>query len=146
MKKPELGKRLLPLLDIILILLAFFIILPNGIVTKEKLELGSLREKNQDLQHRLSYLRWKYGDKTEIAPFYNRLTVLVAGKELEIGNRTIPPNQWPKVLAKEVRDKKIDLVMIQIVRQGEKKTRYGAIKQLAKILDSLNVIHIFELQ
>ena len=147
MKRPELGKRLLPLLDIILILLAFFIILPHGIVTSEKIELSSLKQKNTSLTNQLNYYKWKYGkQKTRVQKLYKTMELTISSNKLYINSKLIKEDSWYEKLERKILSQDISFVIIKIFDIAGKPTRAGSVKKLENVLDKLNVIHIIELK
>ena len=147
MKRPELGKRLLPLLDIILILLAFFIILPHGIVTSEKLELSSFKKKNTKLNNQLNYYKWKYGkQKTSVQKLYKTMELTISSNQLYTNSKLIKDEMWFETLERKILSQDINFVIIKIFDIAGKPTRAGTVKKLENVLDKLNVIHIIELK
>lgn len=78
MKKPEIGKRLVPLLDLIFLLLIFFLILPHGVHSRQLLQIDQLKQEKQEIKaesqsrdremkRELEYYRSQYGSQDESA-------------------------------------------------------------------------------
>ena len=144
-KRPDIGKRLLPLLDIIMILLAFFIVLPHGIKSRELVQIETLKSKNQEMARKLAYYQWQYGTlKKTGQKVYRTLTITVSSNELYLDNQKVPPAQWPSQLQKRVTESGADFVMVQVFDVAGKYTERETITTIEKLLDGLQIIHIIE--
>lgn len=143
MKKPDIGKRLLPLLDIIFILLAFFIILPHGIKSNEIAENKFLKKKNKQVANKLEYYDWKYNAlKKKSNKVYNILKLTLSSNKLYIGVESIKDSKWNHVIARKIEDENINFVIIAITDIAGQSTRLGTVRKLEKLLDTFKVIHI----
>lgn len=145
MKKPDIARRMLPLMDIIFLLLAFFIILPHGIVTNEKIQIESLQDKSEHLKREVNYYQWKYGDlKVEGGKIYKTMTLNVTSNELYLDSDRVPKELWEAELRQKIEASKINFVFLKISDIPGKLTSVQNIEFLQKILSDLEVIHIVE--
>ena len=144
-KRPEIGKRLLPLLDIIMILLAFFIILPHGIKSRELAQIETLKSKSQKMAQELAYYQWQHGPlKKTGQKVYRTLTLTISSNELYLDNEKIAPANWQLKLQRRIAEARVDFVVVQIFDVAGKVTERETINAIEKILDGLRVIHIIE--
>lgn len=146
MKKPDIAKRMLPLLDIIFLLLAFFIILPHGIMTSERIEIIELREKNNQIQKELEYYSWKYsGKKAASGKIYKTMSIVLVSDKLYIDSEKIHEEKWEQEILKKIYGEKIQFVILKINDIAGKPTRSGTVERLENILKKTNVIYIIDM-
>ncbi|NUM34408.1 MAG: hypothetical protein HUU50_07680 [Candidatus Brocadiae bacterium] len=147
MKKPDIARRMLPLLDIIFLLLAFFIILPHGIVTNERLEITGLKERNEKIQNELEYYTWKYGDRKESSEKHHNILMLkLVSNDLYIEADKIPFAAWKQELEKNTKINNKNFFMVKIQDIAGKPTRTGTIESLETILKDLKITYIIHIE
>ncbi len=148
MRKPDIAKRMLPLLDIIMLLLSFFIVLPHGIVTNEKVQIENLTTRNQDLKQQLDYQKWMYGNRAELAGNdYKTATIQLTGDQLFIGGERIPELSWEKYLLDRREIEKVSFVLIQVQDMpgpGKTTTKIRTVDRLKKVCQKLGLMYIVE--
>ncbi len=143
MKKPDIAKRMLPLLDIIFLLLSFFIILPHGIVTNERLEITGLKERNEKIQKELDHYSWKYSDRKESSgKIYNTLTIQIISNDLYIESEKIPKELWKQECTNKIKIQNSNFLIVKISDIAGKPTRSGTVESLVKMLDELKIAYI----
>lgn len=113
MKKPQIQKRLLPLIDIVFLLLAFFIVLPHGIKSNDILEIESLKYKNKDIARELEYYRWQYGPiKTAKSKDYRARIIKLSRQNLFLEGEAVPKVQWETRIKQAIENQAINFVII----------------------------------
>lgn len=145
MKKPDITRRLLPLLDVIFILLAFFIILPHGIKSNETLENQALRKHTKDMERELSQYQWKYGPVTpKKSAYYRSLLVLMSGNQIRIDmdGKPIPDNEWQNRLQKAIEDNNSNFVIVHVQDVPGNKTRTGKIREVESFLQERKLLFV----
>lgn len=126
MKKPEIEKKLMPLLDIIFLLLCMFIILPHGIKSNERLEIQALKQKNQQATRELEYYQWQYGSTKAISNRYYEVGILTfRNNELWSGGEMIPENKWRERLRRNIFEANINFVIVHIPKDEDIDTEKG---------------------
>lgn len=158
MKKPDFGKRLLPLMDLIFLLLTFFIILPHGIRSRELMQIESLRQENQriaeeaveankDVRRRLTTYQWQYGELPAEDRHYRSMLITLGNNNLYLGPgperlQPIPPAEWSEKLKSAVRFGNVNFVIVQ-VRDGEgEPTEVGTLDALTRTLRRMEILYI----
>lgn len=144
MKRPNIGKRLLPLLDVMFLLLALFIILPHGITSKEFQTIRSLQDKNDSLEKTISFYEWKLGTpKTKAKISTHKVFHLHVNN-----NRVLWKEQmfsWTEIknrLRDVLLEKKISFVVLQVSDSVGDPTQRGTIEQIGDFFKDLSLIHI----
>lgn len=95
MKKPEVTRRLLPLLDIMMLLLTFFIIMPHGIVTKEKEQIMRLNNANEDLKQQIDYYQWHFSEREQMSGNeYRTMTLVLVNNNLYLKDDMLDSKSW----------------------------------------------------
>jgi biopolymer transport protein ExbD len=155
MKKPDLGKRLIPLMDMMFLLLIFFIILPHGIRSNELLQIETLKkenqemkmdfkERNKEIRRNLEYYRWQYGTPKEDA-LYTMFALTFRDNQLYIGNpeqtKPIPLEDWESQIKSAIKIQNANLIVIQVkdVQLETSPTTLETFEKLASILDRLQI-------
>lgn len=146
MQRPDIGKRILPLLDIVFILLAFFIVLPHGVSSNEVVEISMLEKQNRQLQQELQYYHWKHGtNKTLSNKVHKILTTVVKNNTISITTNVLSSKNWQKELAEKINDESATFVIIRIEKDDEgivTNTRF--VEKLQLIMQKLNIVYIIE--
>lgn len=154
MKKPEITRRLLPLLDIMMLLLSFFIIIPHGIVTKEKEQIISLGNTNENLKQQIDYYQWHFGDRKEMSGReYRTMTLVFIGNELYLKDDALDSKSWEKFnfpnweekIKYHAQVKKVNFAFLQIRdRQDEQPTTQKYLWALEGFLQKYQMLYILE--
>ncbi|HON45441.1 MAG TPA: hypothetical protein P5543_03940 [Planctomycetota bacterium] len=146
MRKPEITKRMLPLLDIIFLLLAFFIILPHGITSGDKVQISSLKNENAERARKIEYYEWQYSDrKAGKGNIYKTITLQFRSDELYHESTKLLPDKWREYLNKQFNELHINFVFLQIIDTPGIPTLTGSVDQLEQLLNEFNVIHIIQI-
>lgn len=146
MKKPEITKRMLPLLDILFLLLAFFIILPHGITSNEKVKIKALEKENESRSRSVDYYEWKYSNKKSTqSNVFKTMTLQFQSDELYHESTKLEPDQWKKYLQQQFEEQHINFIFLQIIDTPGNPTLSGTVHQLEDLLDELKVIHIIQI-
>ncbi|WP_372366572.1 biopolymer transporter ExbD [Candidatus Uabimicrobium sp. HlEnr_7] len=148
MKKPDIGKRILPLLDIVFILLAFFIVLPHGVKSNEIVKIGMLEKQKNELQQELEYFRWKHGTNKALSNKIHRILNLVfKNNKIFIGkdNILLSKDNWTDLLAKKIEVSEATFIIFRVEKDDDgSTTRTKSIDGLKKFLQQQNIIYIEE--
>ncbi len=146
MKKPDIAKRLLPLLDIMMLLLSFFIILPNGITTNERIQIGDLQSSNELLQQKIDYLKWNYGNRKEVeGNVYKTLEIFLINDEVHFDKEILTKKDWERKIGLKIELENINFILIKIKdTAGEKYTRSGTVDEIKSICRKFNMMFIIE--
>jgi biopolymer transport protein ExbD len=142
MRKPEIQKRLLSLLDIIFLLLCFFIVLPHGITSNEVLQIQSLQHKNQELTKELGYYQWQYGPLKPLTGRDYRARIFTLSKnQLYVEGELVSKDTWETRLKKMMEDNNINFVIIS-GDTTDRETQIGEVRRIEAILHNRQVAYI----
>ena len=142
MKKPEIEKRLLPLLDIIFLLLCFFIVLPHGIKSNEILEIASLRNKNQELDREVAFYRWQHGPLQSLSGKSYRARMLTLSRgSLYWEGEQLAKEHWERKVTETIESIGINFVVISGDAMDQE-TTIADVRRLEKILSALQIPYI----
>lgn len=146
MRKPEIQKRLLSLLDIIFLLLCFFIVLPQGITSNEVLEIQTLRHKNQELSKQLGYYQWQYGPLKPLTGRDYRARIFTLSKnQLYVEGDLVAKDAWETRIRKIVQDNNINFVIIS-GDASDRETQIGEVRRLEATLNNMQVAYIITVE
>lgn len=148
MKKPDIGKRILPLLDIVFILLAFFIVLPHGVKSNEMVRIGMLEKQRNELQQELEYFRWKHGTNKALSNKIHRILHLAfKNNKIVIGKDEIPlsDDDWTQLLDKKIELAEATFIIFKVEKDDEGfATLTKSVDDLKSFLQQKSIVYIEE--
>ena len=140
---PRFGKRLLPLLDVIFLLLIFFLLLPQGTESSEKRRLRHLESELEETEREADFLKWRYGahppGKIKLR---KTLEVVIEGNEAYYqgeSGRAVPIDEMCERIEQEVRRKNANFVTV-MARNGT----VGSVFEMRDFLEEQHIPYILD--
>ncbi|BBM85660.1 biopolymer transporter ExbD [Candidatus Uabimicrobium amorphum] len=148
MKKPDIGKRILPLLDIVFILLAFFIVLPPGVKSNEMVRISMLEKQKNELEQELEYFRWKHGTNKALSNKIHRiLNLTFKNNKILISKDEIPlsDEDWEQILDKKIELAEATFIIFRVEKDDEGFTTLTkSIDDFKNFLQQKSIVYIEE--